>query len=199
VERTAFWHMERMIDREIRARFPRDTVRRVAVLGSGDEEEIGSGELLVRVFVTAGGPDAGEPSLEEWAQAHGTGMQRLRRELSLRLPEARLLEFTVETAGPAAAPRITMPHDQALADEPLTVREIVAAAVSLLRAGYVFPDRAEQAAAAIEARLAAGEYDDLDHKALAGRLTEQLDEVCQDRHLRVRVRPPDAPEPNAGV
>jgi hypothetical protein len=51
----------------------------------------------------------------------------------------------------------------------------------------VFPDRAEQAAAAIEARLAAGEYDDLDEGALAERLTSQLYEICADRHLRIRV------------
>ena len=195
MERTALRRLERMIDREIRARFPRGTVRRVAVLGSGDREDMGPDELLVRVFVAAGGPDPGEPSLDEWAQAHETGMRRMRRELSLRLPEARLLEFTVETADPAGAPRISMPHDQALAGEPLTVREIVATVVSLLRAGYVFPDRAEQAAAAIEERLAAAEYDDLGPEALAERLTEQLHEVCEDRHLRVRVRPPRPPRP----
>jgi hypothetical protein len=203
VERTALRRLERMIDREMRARFLPGSVQRVAVLGSGDETEIGPDELLVRVFVTAGGPDAGEPSLDEWAQAHQLGMRRVRRELSLRLPEARLLEFTAATGDPAAAPRITMPHDPELAGEPLTVSEIVATAVSLLRASYVFPDRAEQAAAAIEARLAAGEYDDLDPEALAGRLTEQLDEVCQDKHLRVRVRPPrparpEPPEPGPG-
>jgi hypothetical protein len=195
VERTALRRLERMIDREMRARFLPGSVQRVAVLGPGDETEIAPDELLVRVFVTAGGPDAGEPTLDEWAQAHQLGMRRVRRELSLRLPEARLLEFTAATGDPAAAPRITMPYDPELAGEPLTVSEIVATAVSLLRASYVFPDRAEQAAAAIEARLAAGEYDDLGPEALAGRLTEQLDEVCQDKHLRVRVRPPRPPRP----
>jgi hypothetical protein len=203
VERTALRRRERTIDREVRARFLRGTVQRVAVLGPGDENEIGPDELLVRVFVTAGGPDAGEPTLDEWAQAHQVGMRRMRRELSLRLPEARLLEFVAETGDPAAAHRITMPHDPELADEPLATGEIVATAVSLLRASYVFPDRAEQAAAAIEARLAAGEYDDLDLEALAGRLTEQLEEVCQDKHLRVRVRSPrparpGSPEPGPG-
>ena len=109
MERTALRRLERMIDREMRARFLPGSVQRVAVLGPGDEKEIGPEELLVRVFVTAGGPDAGEPTLDEWAQAHLVGMRRLRRELSLRLPEARLLEFTAETGDPAAAPRITMP------------------------------------------------------------------------------------------
>jgi C-terminal processing protease CtpA/Prc len=39
----------------------------------------------------------------------------------------------------------------------------------------------------VEARLEAGEYDNLDEIALTGLLTEHLEEVCHDRHLRVRV------------
>ena len=57
----------------------------------------------------------------------------------------------------------------------------------------MFPDRAEQAATAIEARLAAGEYDDLDEDTLAERLTGQLHEICADKHLRVRTMPPHGP------
>jgi hypothetical protein len=53
----------------------------------------------------------------------------------------------------------------------------------------VFPDQAAQAAAEIEARLAAGEYDDLGEAALAERLTGQLYAVCADKHLRVHVHP----------
>jgi hypothetical protein len=190
VDRTEIGRLQRDIDREMKARFLPGAIRRVAVLGPGDEDQIGPDELLIRVFVEAGGNDAGPSSLDEWADAHRTGMRRVRRELSLRLPEARLLEFTVETADDAAAPRIAMPHDQTLAEEPLAVGEIVATALSLLRASYVFPDQAEQAATAIEARLAAGEYDDLDTEALAERLTEQLHEVCDDKHLRLRTMPP---------
>ena len=63
-------------------------------------------------------------------------------------------------------------------------------ALELLRTDYVFPDRAEQAAAAVEARLAAGEYADLDEDTLAERLTSHLHEICPDRHLRVRTMPP---------
>jgi hypothetical protein len=188
VDQAELRHLERMIDREVKARFIVGTVRRVALQQAGDDPD----ELLVRVFVavTDGSQDP-ERSLQEWARAHETGMKRMRRELSLRLPEARLLEFTVDGAGdPEDAPRITMPHDPALTSAPLPAREIVATVLSLLRASYVFPDRAEQAAAAIEARLAAGEYDDLGEDALAERLTAQLDEICADKHLRVRTMPP---------
>ena len=199
MERAAIDRIEHQIDREVKARFPDGAVQRVALLGRGDDPAIEPEELLVRVFIkAAGGPQDSQRSLDAWQHAHEARMRQLRRELSLRLPAARLLEFTVDGASdPAAAPRITMPDDPGLTAEPLSGRETVQAALRLLRAGYVFPDRAEQAATAIEARLAAGEYDGLDEAVLAERLTAQLQEICADKHLRVRLRDPDRREPPA--
>jgi len=74
----------------------------------------------------------------------------------------------------------------------MTAREIVETALGPLRTGYVFPDLAERAAAAIEVRLAAGEYDGMDEAALADLLTSQLNDICADKHLRVRTMPPRA-------
>ena len=101
-------------------------------------------------------------------------MDQIRRELSLRLPSARLLEFTFDDPG-ATTPRITMADDGSLAAEQMSGREIVTTALSLLRANYVFPEVAEQAATAVEARLAAGEYDDLDEITL----TELVPATCR--------------------
>src|SRR6516162_7088972 len=174
--------LEREINSEVKARWPAGMVRRVAVLQHGDDPAIEPDALLIRVFVEAGdGPDD-QRSLDEWAQANQAGMKRMRREVSLRLPEATLLEFAIDS--PAVTARIAMPDDPALAGEQLSPREIVETALGLLRASYVFPDLAEQAAVAIEARLAAGEYDGLDEEALAERLTSDLDEACDDKHLR---------------
>ena len=94
-----------------------------------------------------------------------------------------------------------MPDDGSLAAEQLSGREIVTTALSLLRANYVFPELAEQAATAVEARLAAGEYDDLDEITLTERLTSHLREVCEDKHLAVRLGggpPPGRPARNPG-
>jgi hypothetical protein len=192
VERPMINRLERRIDREVKARFGPGVVRRVTLLQHDDDAAIEPGDLLVRVVIeAAGGPEDYQRSLDEWAQAHQTGMKRLRRELSLRLPPARLLEFTVDDpGGGAATPRITMADDPALTGEPLPTREIVETALSLLRSSYIFPDRAEHAASAIEARLAAGEYEGLDEATLAERLTSHLYEVCEDKHLRVRTMPP---------
>src|SRR5215469_10514974 len=147
VERPMIDRLERRIDREVKARFGPGVVRRVTLLQHDDDAAIEPGDLLVRVVIeAAGGPEDYQRSLDEWAQAHQTGMKRLRRELSLRLPPARLLEFTVDDGDPDAGPRITLPDDPALTSEPVSAREAVETTLALRRAGYVFPDRAEQAA-----------------------------------------------------
>jgi hypothetical protein len=135
---------------------------------------------MVRVFVEAADADG----LAAWQQAHETGIETFRRELSLRLPAARLLEFTVDEPGAA---RISVPDDGSLAAEQLSGREIVTRAMELLRDNYVFPDQADRAAAAIEARLEAGEYDGLDEITLTDRVTDHLQEILGDKHLRLRL------------
>jgi len=185
--------LEREINSEVTARWPAGAVRRVTVLQHGDDPD----GLLIRVFVEpGGGSEDDQRSLDEWAQANQAGMKRMRREVSLRLPEATLLEFAIDS--PTATARITMSDDPALTDAQLSTREIVETALSLLRASYVFPDLAEQAAVAIEAKLAAGEYDGLDEEALAERLTSDLDGMCDDKHLRVRTMPPRPARPKRG-
>src|SRR5580693_2205670 len=155
---------------------------------------------MVRVLIPApSGRAEYEESLAAWQDAHRTRMETLRRDLSARLPEARLLEFTFDDPDPAT-PRIELPDD----GEPMSGREIVATARELLRANYVFPEVAERAAAAVEARLAAGEYDNLDEITLTELVTRHLQEVTGDKHLRLalgggplpgRERPAEPDEP----
>jgi Peptidase family S41/N-terminal domain of Peptidase_S41 in eukaryotic IRBP len=187
VDRAELDQIERIINHELRERFTADAVRRAVLLQHGDEPEIPPGQLMVRVFLPVPAePGEYERALTAWQEAHRTGMEALRRELSLRLPAARLLEFAFEGADPAA-PRIAMPDDGTLAAEQMSGPEIVTTALSLLRANYVFPELAEQAAVAVEARLAAGEYDNLDEITLTDLLTRQLREICEDKHLAVRL------------
>jgi hypothetical protein len=186
--------LEQLINREITARFPAGTVQRATLVQDADDPALEPDELLIRVFVIPADPADSDPQrqLDDWARAHETGMRRVRRELSLRLPPARLLEFTVDTPFGEATrvPRITLPDDPALRTEPLPPAELIDIITGLLRSGYVFPERAEQASVALEASLAAGEYEGLDDEALAEKLTSQLYEVCRDKHLRVRPLPP---------
>jgi hypothetical protein len=195
VEQAEITRIERIINRELKERFGPSSVRRAVILQHGDDPAIEPGQLMVRVFIPApSDPGEYEQALAAWQGAHQPGMETLRRELSLGLPSARLLEFTFDD--PAAdTPRIMMPDDGTLADGPMSGREIVTSALALLRAHYVFPDRADQAATAVEARMAAGEYDHLDEVTLAELLTGHLQEVCADKHLRVRVGGGPGPAP----
>ncbi|HYX59138.1 MAG TPA: S41 family peptidase [Streptosporangiaceae bacterium] len=182
MERAEQAMVERVINHEMQERFSAGAVRRAVLLQHDDDPAIEPGQLLVRVFVEA----SDEPGLTAWQSAHQGGIDAIRRELSLRLPAARLLEFTIDSPGDQpGAPRISVPDDGSLAAEQLSGREIVTKALELLRANYVFPEQAGQAATAIEARLEAGEYDDLDEITLTERLTRDLQEITGDRHLRV--------------
>ena len=205
VERAEKEQVERVINHELKERFPGEAVRRAVLLEHGDDPAIEPGQLMVRVFVPAPDEPADyERALAAWQDANRAGMEEIRRELSLRLPAARLLEFTFDAPG-SDAPRITMPDDGSLAAEQMSGREIVTTAMSLLRANYVFPEVAERAAAAIEARLAAGEYDSLDEVTLTELVTRQLQDVTGDKHLRLHLgggpgpRPAGGPGPRAGV
>ena len=64
----------------------------------------------------------------------------------------------------------------------------VDAALELLCANYVFPDKAAAAAQKVRDLQAQGAYDGLSEEELGERLTAELFEVCGDKHLRVRVR-----------
>jgi Peptidase family S41/N-terminal domain of Peptidase_S41 in eukaryotic IRBP len=175
--------MARAIGHAVRDHFPPGAVLRAELLRHGDDPAIALGQLMVRVVVPGHG---GADVLAAWADAHRQQMDELRRELSLRLPSARLLEFALEDADQGTGP-IGMPDDGSLAAEQLSGREIVTRALALLRENYVFPDQAERIAAEIEARLAAGDYDDLDEITLTERLTGHLQAASGDKHLRVRL------------
>ena len=187
MERAEKVQIERVINHSMKERFSLETAERAVLLEYGDDPAVEPGQLMVRVFVPAPDEPADyEQALASWQEANQAGMDTLRRELSLRLPSARLLEFTFDDPG-EGTPRITMPDDGSLAAEQMSGREIVTTAMSLLRANYVFPDVAERAATAVEARLESGEYDDLDEVTLTERLTRDLQEITGDKHLGVRL------------
>jgi hypothetical protein len=100
VEQAEINRIERVIDRELKERFGLSSVRRAVLLQHGDDPAIEPGQLMVRVFIPApSDPGEYEQALAGWQATHQPGMETLRRELSLRLPSARLLEFTFDDPG----------------------------------------------------------------------------------------------------
>ena len=179
----------RILEHRVKELFPDGAVVRAELLRDGDAP----GRLTVRVFIPA------TEDLAAWADVHRERMEELRTELSLRLPSARLLEFTSGTSG---APVISMPDDGSLAAEQMSSRDIVVRALALLRENYVFPELAGLVAAAVETRLAAGEYDNLDEITLTELLTSHLQDATGDKHLAVRLGggpgPRRGPRPERG-
>jgi len=177
VKRSQLELVGRLIEHRVTEAFTGGAVQRVEVLRPPDLP----GQLLVRVVIAG---DGSAEALAAWAEANQEAMATLRRELSLRLPSARVLEFAFDGDH---APAVTLVDDGSFAAEQMSGREIVAKALALLRENYVFPDVAERASVAVEARLEAGEYDNLDEVALTDLLTAHLAEVAHDKHLRVRL------------
>lgn len=68
-----------------------------------------------------------------------------------------------------------------------------------LRSKYVYPEVGEKMAAAVEKSMAGGDYDDAeDVNVFASQLTDQLREICSDKHLRVRAGSPRNPGNSPG-
>jgi len=101
MERDEREELNRVVDHEVKGHFPAGAVRRAVLLRHGDEQGIEAGYLLLRVFVEA--PD--EQGLVVWRDTHRAEVDELRRDLSRRLPSARLLELTFDEPG---APRISV-------------------------------------------------------------------------------------------
>jgi hypothetical protein len=66
-------------------------------------------------------------------------------------------------------------------------KEAIDRLVEALKSTYVFPDVAERMSTSIRERQAKGEYDAIqDPEVFAKTLTDQLQTVCHDKHLRIR-------------
>lgn len=75
---------------------------------------------------------------------------------------------------------------------PESSARVVTSLSELMRANYIFLDKAELCADRLQARLQAGDYDQVKtRQELAVMLTEDLQAVTQDLHLRVRPRQRD--------
>src|SRR6476661_5246978 len=81
---------------------------------------------------------------------------------------------------------------------------VIDALVKELNDSYVFPDTAKKIESDLKARLAKNEYDSISSsQKFATKLTEDLQSVSHDKHLRVRFSPniiairPEKEEPNA--
>ena len=82
-------------------------------------------------------------------------------------------------------------------------RQVIDGALAELERSYVFPEVAVKMSAAVRSREAAGEYEPITGaKAFARKLTDDLQAVSRDKHIRVQYRAggvPSGPGPGAGA
>lgn len=101
------------------------------------------------------------------------------------LPVAGMAQQGPTTVAPAASDETAF--------DPKVAREAVAALAERLEADFVFPETGRAYAVMLRANLAAGKYDNsADPRAFAKEVTEDLQAVHPDGHLRVHVVPPEA-------
>lgn len=110
---------------------------------------------------------------------------RLHRSSSSRLVRVMLISLVAISTDMVSAQ--TSQPDSLGEDERAAVVERIG---QMLNQRYVFPEIAQSCAEHLQAQLEAGEFDDLtDSVTFAKRLTESLQSVSHDKHLRVRPRP----------
>jgi hypothetical protein len=119
-DRAVFDSIEREIEHEAYKRFPGDAVQRVVLLHYDDDPEIEPGELWVRVFLRAGRPEEYDQILRAFDRDHQAAIEEFLLELSARLREIRMVEFTFSadpvTSEKADGPCNRMEFGQRLAD-----------------------------------------------------------------------------------
>ncbi len=96
----------------------------------------------------------------------------------------------VKGFGVRAIPASMTAADMTSKIDAATKARVIDAAVANLNEFYVFPETAKKMEDALRTRQKKGEYDAItDGEAFATRLTENLQEVSHDRHLRVNFSP----------
>jgi tetratricopeptide (TPR) repeat protein len=101
-----------------------------------------------------------------------------------------LFNLLVLCAAVSARPAVGQVSSPSATVDATERRAVVEQIARLLEENYVFPDVAARNGAQLNARLAAGAFDDMtDPQAYAEALTRELQSVNRDKHMRVRLRP----------
>ncbi|HJR08291.1 MAG TPA: S41 family peptidase [Pyrinomonadaceae bacterium] len=99
------------------------------------------------------------------------------------------LFFVIALASFNAAQQPRMPEQADMTIDAATRAEVIEGTLKNLREGYVYPEVATRMEQAIRERVAKREYEDVTSaKQLAQMLTEHLQAVSRDKHLRVNYR-----------
>ena len=106
---------------------------------------------------------------------------------------ARVVHFSLRAIPPGMTAA-----DMSMKIDPATRARVIDGAVASLNEFYVYPETAKKMEAALRARQKKGEYDAVeDAEAFAELLTDHLQQVSHDKHLRVNFSPAVLPKDGA--
>ncbi len=107
MEKEALEQVQRMLDENVRARFPEGVIEEVRLLQYGDDPVVEPGQLVVRVIAAAGADEEERHRVaRKFEGAFRKQMDELREDLGDKLPQATRIEIRV--GGDLKGPRFFM-------------------------------------------------------------------------------------------
>lgn len=103
MDKAAIEHVQRILDEEIKGRFPEGTIERVALLQYGDDPVVEPGQFVVSVTAAAsGGKEEHARVARDFEGSFRQQMEQIRQDLRDKLPEVSRFEIRIgsDPAGP---------------------------------------------------------------------------------------------------
>ena len=96
MEKAAVEHIQQMLDREIRGRFPDGTIERVALLQYGDDPVVEPGQFVLRVVAAASGDKEEHARVaRDFEGSFRQQMDQIRQDLRDKFPEVSRVEIRI--------------------------------------------------------------------------------------------------------
>jgi len=107
VDRAAVEHVQRILDEEIKGRFPEGTIEQVALLQYGDDPVVEPGQFVVRVVAAApASKEERERDAHAFEGKFREQLEQIRHDLRDKLPE--VSRFEIRIGNDPAGPRFIM-------------------------------------------------------------------------------------------
>lgn len=96
MDKAAVEHVQGILDKEIKGRFPEGTIERVALLQYGDDPVVEPGQFVVRVIAAAtGDKDERERIARNFEGSFRQQMEQIRHDLRDKIPEVSRVEIRI--------------------------------------------------------------------------------------------------------
>lgn len=96
MDKAAVGHVQRILDKEIKSRFPEGTIEQVALLQYGDDPVVEPGQFVIRVTAAASGDkEERDRVARDFEGSFRQQMEQIRHDLRDKLPEVSRVEIRI--------------------------------------------------------------------------------------------------------